>query len=77
VSASPMAAKPVSPLFCWASWSDSGGKKATGLRDSGPAGLLLSIGVGVGLVLGVGMEWICLLAMLRNELNEETATSGD
>jgi hypothetical protein len=73
VSALPMAANPVGPLFCWASCISSGGKRATGLSDSGAEGLLVNIGVEVGLVTGVGMEWM----FLRKELNEETATSGD
>lgn len=34
-------------------------------------------GVGVGLVTGVGMEFAGTVAILLNELNEETATSGD
>jgi hypothetical protein len=51
----------------------SGGKKATGLSDSGAVGLLVDIGVEVGLVTGVGIEWM----FLRKEPNDETATSGD
>lgn len=70
-------ANPPGPLVCWASWIDSGGCSATVRRESGPAGLILELGVGVGLVTGVGIECGARLAMPRNELNEETATSGD
>lgn len=49
-------AKPPAPLVCWASWTDSGGCRATVRRESGPAGLVFELGVGVGLVTGVGIE---------------------
>lgn len=48
-----------------------------GLGFSGPEGFKVELGVGVGLVSGVGMECGARLAMLRNELKDETATSGD
>lgn len=73
----PMAANPLVLLLFWASCRAEGGKTATGLSDSGPEGLMCELGVGVGLVSGVGMEWMCIRVALRNELNEGTATSGD
>lgn len=72
-----MAANPSGPLLFCTSCRAEGGKSATGLSDSGPEGLMCELGVGVGLVSGVGMEWMCLFARSRNELNEGTATSGD
>jgi hypothetical protein len=47
------------------------------LRFSVPVGLVLELGVGVIVDTGVGREPGERLAMLRNELNEETAMSGD
>lgn len=72
-----MAANPLGPLFCCTSCRDSGGCSATGLKFSGPEGFRLELGVGVGLVSGVSIECGARLAMLRNELNDDTATSGD
>jgi hypothetical protein len=46
------------------------------LNDSTAGGLSWELEVGV-FVSGVGIEWMCLWATFRNELNEETATSGD
>lgn len=42
-----------------------------------PDGFVSVFGVGVGFVSGVGMECIGRVLTLRNELNDETATSGD
>lgn len=72
-----MVAKPPGPPVCWASWIDSGGCSATVRSESGPAGLMFELGVGVGLVTGVGMVPNCLLATWLKELKDETATSGD
>ena len=65
-------AKPLGSL-CWNSWRDSGGNCATARRGSAVAVL----GVGVVFVSGVGMECMGLEMILLNELNDETATSGD
>lgn len=69
-------AKPGEAPACWACWSDSGGNCATGLRGSEPDGLSCELGVGVGFVSGVG-KCDTRFAILRNELKEDTATSGD
>lgn len=71
-----IAANPLGSLFCCASCTDSGGKWATALRDSVVDGFRFELEVGVRLESGVGMECRGRL-MLRNELKEETATSGD
>jgi hypothetical protein len=72
-----MEEKPLVALDCWRSWTEAGGCSAMGLRFSRPAGLVLELGVGVGLVTGVGREPAERLAPFLKALKDETATSGD
>lgn len=72
-----IAANPLGSLFCCTVWRDCGGKRATGLSVSVPDGFVWVFGVGVGFVSGVGMVCRGRVLTPRNELNDETATSGD
>lgn len=64
-------------MVCWAACKDDGGKCATVFSPSTLLKFVWILGVVVELVTGVGMKVSSLLATLLNELNEETATSGD